>query len=120
MIKLREENPNPALMSDKVILEKILGRSSVRLNGWGRDPLTSQRKGSITKKSKENRPSYDELVDEVQVLKGVVATLSQVLIDNNMLPPTSTPTGTSKDNASEFDEETESEDEGEDPNPDEN
>jgi hypothetical protein len=102
MMKLRKEHTEES-MSDKLILEKVLGRKSVRLNGWGRDPATSHTNGT-TNKSK--RPTYDELVDELETLKGMCATMKQALIDNNIMPQPSTP-GASQVNASEFDEESE-------------
>ncbi|KAL8226027.1 hypothetical protein R6Q57_018584 [Mikania cordata] len=37
MIKLRKQHSMES-MSDKLILEKVLGRRSVHLHGWGRDP----------------------------------------------------------------------------------
>ncbi|KAJ0923217.1 hypothetical protein HanPSC8_Chr05g0213191 [Helianthus annuus] len=38
MMKLRNEHPVES-MSDKSIIETVLGRSSVRLHGWGHDPV---------------------------------------------------------------------------------
>ncbi|KAI3805060.1 hypothetical protein L1987_27082 [Smallanthus sonchifolius] len=55
-------------MSDKSILEKVLGRSSVRLHGSGRDPAIASNTMCTTQKSKCT--TYDELVNELETLKG--------------------------------------------------
>ncbi|MFS8025808.1 hypothetical protein Hanom_Chr16g01479481 [Helianthus anomalus] len=39
-------------MSDKSIIETVLGRSSLRLHGWGRDLVSSSSTTCATKKSK--------------------------------------------------------------------
>lgn len=102
MLKLRKEHTDEESMSDKMILEKVLGRKSVRLNGWGRDPVTSHTNGGTSVRTSK-RPKYDELVDEVETLKGMCANLTQALIDKKIMPQPSTP-GSHQVNASEFDE----------------
>ena len=95
MKKLRNEHSLES-MSDKLIMEKVLGRSSVRLFGWGRDPVVAGNTASSSNNSK--RPTYDELVDELGILKEKNATMEQkyaameqLLIEKNiMTPPVST------------------------------
>lgn len=60
-MKLRNKHTMDT-MSDKLILEKVLWRSSVHLSGWRCDPVVSNTT-SNTKNSK--CPTYDELVDDV-------------------------------------------------------
>lgn len=84
-MKLRNEHSVES-MSDKSILEKVLGRSSVRLHGWGRDPTTAR---SDTNRN-SYRPSYNEVVDDLESLKKKCTLLQQVLIDNNLMPPSAT------------------------------
>ncbi|XP_057771575.1 uncharacterized protein LOC130992830 isoform X3 [Salvia miltiorrhiza] len=70
MMQLRRDNP-PDEMTDKEIIEKVLGRQSVRLNGWGRSPSKSRgecSQGSI-------RPSYEQLRDELDENREHVKTL---------------------------------------------
>ncbi|KAK1431944.1 hypothetical protein QVD17_08759 [Tagetes erecta] len=74
MMKLRNEHSVEA-MSDKSIIEKVLGRNSVRLNGWGRDPVIASNTPGITQNSK--RPTYDELVDTVIKVNGRCAIMEQ-------------------------------------------
>ncbi|KAL4585273.1 hypothetical protein LXL04_009889 [Taraxacum kok-saghyz] len=100
MKKLRNEHSLES-MSDKLIMEKVLGRSSVRLFGWGRDPVVAGNTASSSNNSK--RPTYDELVDELGILKEKnatmeqkYATMEQLLIEKNiMTPPVSTSSGRS-------------------------
>ncbi|KAL8249714.1 hypothetical protein R6Q59_006582 [Mikania micrantha] len=54
-------------MSDKSILEKVLGRSFIRFHGWGRDPTICSNATGTNQKSKHI--TYNELVDEVETLK---------------------------------------------------
>ena len=108
MKKMRNEH-SVETMSDKLILEKVLGRSSVRLFGWGRDPLVDGNTSRSSKKSK--RPTYDEVVDELETLKGKYATMEKILIEKNIMPPhgdtsefgtsNHTPSGQSRDDFSE-------------------
>ncbi|KAK1413066.1 hypothetical protein QVD17_34796 [Tagetes erecta] len=86
MMKLRNEHSVEA-MSDKSIIEKVLGRNSVRLNGWGRDPVIASNTPGITQNSK--RPTYDELVDTVIKVNGRCAIMEQALIEKNIMPPPS-------------------------------
>ncbi|CAH1447045.1 unnamed protein product [Lactuca virosa] len=86
MMKPSNENTVES-MSDKSILEKVLGRNSVRLSGWGRDPVGISNTTSTNKNSK--RPTYDELVDDTQNLKRRCAIMEQLLIEKNIMPPPS-------------------------------
>ncbi|XP_052206195.1 uncharacterized protein LOC127810657 [Diospyros lotus] len=93
MMQLRRDN-SPDKMTDKDILEKVLGRQSVRLFGWGRSPSTS---GTTCTSEESSRPTYKQLVDDLnrykslfQELQGDVNMLRQVLIEKNIMPPPST------------------------------
>ncbi|KAI3819843.1 hypothetical protein L1987_13695 [Smallanthus sonchifolius] len=66
MMKLRTQHSVES-MSDKSILEKVFGRSSVRLQGWGRDPASASNTMGTTQKSK--CPTFEELVNELETLK---------------------------------------------------
>lgn len=87
-MKLRNEHSVES-MNDKTILEKVLGRSSVRLHGWGRDPTIGS--NTMDTNQKSNRPTYDEVLDALEALQGTCALMQQALIENNiMLPSPST------------------------------
>ena len=90
MLKLRQDNPAEK-MTDKEILEKVLGRQSVRLFGWGRSPSTSQ---TACTSEDPKRPSYDELMEqvnkyksEVNELRGNMDLMLEALIAKNIMPP---------------------------------
>ncbi|KAK9066743.1 hypothetical protein SSX86_014066 [Deinandra increscens subsp. villosa] len=98
MMKLRNKHSVES-MSDKMILEKVLGRSSVRLRGWGRDPnITSNTMGTS---QNTKRPTYDEVVDQVETLKAKCAAMEQTLIERNIMPPPTSTSGPSQDDTSE-------------------
>ncbi|KAL8251243.1 hypothetical protein R6Q59_034936 [Mikania micrantha] len=84
MMRLRKHHSVESI-SDKSILEKVLGRSSVRLHGWGRDPTICSNTTGTNQKSKH--PTYIELVDEVETLKETCATMQQILIEKNLMSP---------------------------------
>ena len=93
-MQLKQDNP-PNKMIDKDILEKVIGRQSIRLFGWGRSPSTS---GTTCTSEESSRPTYKQLVDDLnqykslfQELQGDVNMLRQVLIEKNIMPPSSTP-----------------------------
>ncbi|KAL8215936.1 hypothetical protein R6Q57_022773 [Mikania cordata] len=98
MIKLRKPN-SVELMSDKLILEKVLGRSTVRLHGWGRDPSICSNTTCTNQKLKH--PTYNELVNEVETLKETYAIMQQILVEKNLMAPLP---GPSQDDTSESDE----------------
>ncbi|PON39455.1 hypothetical protein PanWU01x14_304880 [Parasponia andersonii] len=55
MLELRSQN-TPEEMSDKEIMERVLGRHSVRLKGWPRSPSTSTQTDASD--STDRCPSY--------------------------------------------------------------
>ncbi|PON70783.1 hypothetical protein PanWU01x14_078090 [Parasponia andersonii] len=59
MIALRAEH-TPEVLSDKDIMERILGRHSVYLGGWGRSPSSSTTTSDMNS-GQPRRPTYDEL-----------------------------------------------------------
>ncbi|CAH1449104.1 unnamed protein product [Lactuca virosa] len=82
MMKLRNEHTFNS-MSNNSILENVLGRISVRLSGWGRDPVVVSNT-SNTKNSK--RPTYNELLDDVRKMKKRCAIMEQKMIEKNIMP----------------------------------
>ncbi|KAL8249935.1 hypothetical protein R6Q59_006803 [Mikania micrantha] len=98
MIKLRKQHSVES-MSDKLILEKVLGRSFVRLHGWGRDPSTCSNTTCTNEKLKHS--TYNELVNEVETLKETCAIMQQILVEKNLMSPLP---GPSQDDTSESDE----------------
>lgn len=93
MMQLRQDNP-PERMSDKIILEKVLGRQSNRLSGWGRSPSESQ----ATCIGGSSRSTNAQAVNELKVLKAEHQALKddfmkmrQLLIERDILPHSSLP-----------------------------
>ncbi|CAH9103167.1 unnamed protein product, partial [Cuscuta europaea] len=82
-MELRREK-SPEDLTDKQILEKVLGRESVRLFGWGRSPTGSKRS-----KGDSNIPTYTQLMDRVGELSGTVEMMKKLLIEKNIMPPMS-------------------------------
>ncbi|KAL5555526.1 hypothetical protein UlMin_037762 [Ulmus minor] len=79
MMQLRLDN-TPETMTDKNILERVLGRQSIHLFGWF------------------GCPTYDELVEDLnkyksrfEKLEGDVDMMRQVLISKNLMPPSLRP-----------------------------
>ncbi|CAH9139910.1 unnamed protein product [Cuscuta epithymum] len=83
MMELRREK-SPEELTDKQILEKVLGRESVRLFGWGRSPTESKRS-----KGDSNIPTYTQLLDRVGEHSGTVEMMKKLLIEKNIMPPMS-------------------------------
>ncbi|CAH9108457.1 unnamed protein product [Cuscuta europaea] len=83
MMEFRREK-SPEDLTDKQILEKVLGRESVRLFGWGRSPTGSKRS-----KGDSNIPTYTQLMDRVGELSGTVEMMKKLLIEKNIMPPMS-------------------------------
>ncbi|KAM6589518.1 hypothetical protein CsatA_012123 [Cannabis sativa] len=83
MIQLRQDNP-PEKMSDKEILEQVLGRHSVRLFGWGRSPNISE---TTSTSSDPDRPSYSRLMELYLDLRGELDTMRQALIAKEIILP---------------------------------
>ncbi|CAI9276017.1 unnamed protein product [Lactuca saligna] len=99
MKKMRNEHSLESMI-DRLILEKVLGRSSICLFGWGRDPVVAGNIVGSTEKSK--CPSYDELVDELETIKREHEAMKQILIEKNIMPPPlSTSSGRSHGDTSE-------------------
>lgn len=76
MLQLRRDNP-PEVMTDKAILEKVLGRQSNRLHGWGRSPSKSQR----TRNEGSSRPTYAQALAELKEMKADYAEARRELED---------------------------------------
>ena len=90
MIALRAEH-TPDVLSDKEIMERVLGRHSVRLSGWGRSTTSST---ATSDSGRTRRPTYEELAEQLnttrQQLHEVVEGLDecrQVLRQHNLMPP---------------------------------
>ncbi|KAI3717301.1 hypothetical protein L1987_68841 [Smallanthus sonchifolius] len=101
MMKLRNQHSVES-MSDKSILEKVLGRSSVHLNWWGRDLVIASNTMGTTQKSK--CPTYDKVVNELETLKAKWASMEEILIEKNIMPPPPKTSGTSQGDTLESDE----------------
>ncbi|PON98880.1 hypothetical protein TorRG33x02_051170, partial [Trema orientale] len=63
MMGLRAEH-TPEVLSDKKIMERVLGRHSVRLGGWGRSPSGSTATSDMDS-GEPHRPTYDELAERL-------------------------------------------------------
>ncbi|PON75507.1 hypothetical protein PanWU01x14_041320 [Parasponia andersonii] len=92
MIALRAEH-TPEVLSDKDIMEHILGRHSIYLKGWGQSPSGSTATSDMNS-GEPRRPTYDELAKRLtstqQQLFEVVEGLNecrQVLREHNLMPP---------------------------------
>ncbi|PON33996.1 hypothetical protein TorRG33x02_354010 [Trema orientale] len=93
MLELRSQN-TPEDMSDKDILECVLGRHYVRLKGWTRSPTTNTQ--TDTPDSTNGRPNYAELCAELTTTKnrlyeveGGLDECRQVLQSQGYMPPPS-------------------------------
>ncbi|XP_062075107.1 uncharacterized protein LOC133779129 [Humulus lupulus] len=103
MMELRGQHP-PEELSDKEIMERVLGRDSVYLRGWGRSlsvtTSTSHRENIVG-----NQPTYEELVERLNdTTSRLNATNEQlsVVVDilhhnNLMAPPPPPPTDQASD-----------------------
>ncbi|XP_062079371.1 uncharacterized protein LOC133783749 [Humulus lupulus] len=103
MMELRGQHP-PEELSDKEIMERVLGRNSVYLRGWGRSPSvttsTSHRENIVG-----NQPTYEELLERLNdTTSRLNATSEQlsVVVDilrhnNLMAPPPPPPTDQASD-----------------------
>ncbi|KAF4402227.1 hypothetical protein G4B88_017739 [Cannabis sativa] len=96
MLELRAQHP-PEELSDKDIMERVLGRHSVNLRGWGRSPSVTTRtsdRGNIHENTVNNQPTYEELVEKLNdTTSRLNATNEQlnvvvdILRQNNLMPP---------------------------------
>ncbi|POO00921.1 hypothetical protein TorRG33x02_031040, partial [Trema orientale] len=66
MLELRSQK-TPDDMSDKEILECVIGRRSIRIKGWARSPTTNTQ--TDTPNSTNGRPTYAELCVELTTMK---------------------------------------------------
>ncbi|CAH9076445.1 unnamed protein product, partial [Cuscuta europaea] len=81
MVQLGRDN-SPEELTHKQILEKVLGRESVRLFGWGRSSSENKKR-----KDDSNVPIYTELLNHVGELQSTVGMMQKLLIEKNILPP---------------------------------
>ncbi|POO01075.1 hypothetical protein TorRG33x02_032580 [Trema orientale] len=93
MLELRSQN-TPEDMSDKDILEHVLGCHSVRLKGWARSPTIDTQ--TDIPDSTNGRPTYTELCAELTAMKnrlheveGSLDECRQVLRGQGYMPPPS-------------------------------
>lgn len=86
---------SPEEMSDKEIMERVLGRHSVYLRGWGRstDTTNNPRHGTT---SESNQPSYHELVQQLNEANYRLDEVVNILRQNNLMPQPS-PTNDASD-----------------------
>ncbi|KAK1357569.1 hypothetical protein POM88_050825 [Heracleum sosnowskyi] len=83
---------SPEEMSDKEIMETVLGRHSVYLRGWGRSSGTTNNETDGTT-IKSNQPSYEELVQRLNEATNRLDEVVNVLCRNNLMPqPNTSPT----------------------------
>ena len=102
MIALSAEH-TPHVLSDKEIMECVIGCHSVRLSGWGRSTTSST---ATSDSSRTRRPTYEELAEQLnttrQQLYEVVEGLDecrQVLWQHNLMPPPQPRTSISDQNS---------------------
>ncbi|XP_063944594.1 uncharacterized protein LOC108203730 [Daucus carota subsp. sativus] len=82
MISLREVYSLEEL-SDKEIMEAVLGRHSVYLRGWGRSSKTNNEGHQTTTES--TQPSYQELVEQLNDANNRLDEVVSVLRQNNLM-----------------------------------
>lgn len=87
MMHLRETF-TPEEMSDKKIMERVLGRKSVYLRGWGRSPNTNDIPGACAS-TKTNQPSYQELLQKFNDATTRLDEVFSILRQKNLMPATS-------------------------------
>ena len=92
MMALRAQH-TPEEMSDKDIMERILGRSSAHLKGWGRS-FSSTTSTSQRNPTESNKPTYDELAQRLDEANNrldstndQLSIVVEILRKNNMMPP---------------------------------
>lgn len=87
MMTLRE-NFTPEEKSDKQIMERVLGRHSVYLRGWGRCTGTNDDSGHRVL-TEPNQPSYQELLQQFNDTNTRLNEVVDILRQNNLMPQTS-------------------------------
>ena len=83
---------SPDELSDKEIMEAVLGRHSIYLRGWGRSSSTTNNKGHETT-TESTQPSYQELVEQLNEANNRLDEVVDILRQNNLMPqPKTSPT----------------------------
>lgn len=77
---------SPEEMSDKEILEAVLGRHSVYLRGWGRSSGTTNNNKAHGTTIESDQPSYQELVHRLNEANNRLDEVVNVLCQNNLMP----------------------------------
>ena len=94
-MELRGQHPAEEL-SDKEIMERVLGRDSVYLRGWGRSSTvttsTSHRENIVS-----NQPTYDELLERLNATNEQLSEVVDILRRNNLMAPPPPPTDQTSD-----------------------
>lgn len=90
MVALRNEH-TPEELSDKDIMERVLGRRSVYLRGWGRSVRSATRNSNQEHVADPNIPSYQEILQQLNEANNRVREVYDILRYNNLMPPPSTP-----------------------------
>ncbi|XP_074330258.1 uncharacterized protein LOC141667607 [Apium graveolens] len=88
MIDIRESY-SPEEMSDKEFMEAVLGRDSVHLRGWGRSAGKTNKRACGTN-IESNKPSYQELVQQLNEANNSLDEVVNVLRQNNLMAPPKT------------------------------
>lgn len=80
------ENFTPEEMSDKKIMEMVLGRHSVYLRGWGRSTSTNDNPGARASRM-TNQSSCEELLQKFNDASTRLDEVFSILHQNNLMPP---------------------------------
>lgn len=79
---------SPEELSDKDIMETVLGRRSVYLRGWGRS-VSGTINNSDNGTTEPNQPSYQEIVQQLNEANNRLHEVFDILRHNNLMPPPS-------------------------------
>lgn len=82
---------SPEELSDKDIMERVLGRYSVQLRGWGRSVSNAIGNQDHNTSVEPNFPSYQEILEQLNEANKRVREVVDILRHNNLMPPPSTP-----------------------------
>lgn len=85
MKNLREDY-SPEELSDKEILEMVLGRHLVYLRGWGRSARSKIAKSSHETRTRTSQPAYQEIVEQLNEAKDLLTEVVDVQGKNNLMP----------------------------------
>ena len=84
-MELRGQHPAEEL-SDKEIMERVLGRDSVYLRGWGRSSTvttsTSHRENIVS-----NQPTYEKLFEHLNATNEQLGVVGDILRRNDLVAP---------------------------------